>query len=118
MSSKQPYIWDDSEEQFEEKLDMPLDGGIRRFVMALRADGVETFESCEGGEGHAFTEPTIRFYGGAGAGFRAFAIAVDHGLPVFKMGRVYIVEDNVLTGPWWEIVFSRKDDGVKEIPDA
>ena len=32
--------------------------------MILRENGVETVESCQGGAGHAFPEPTIKFSGG------------------------------------------------------
>ena len=42
---------------------LALDEGIREAVAVLVANGVETFESCEGGPGHAFPEPTIRFEG-------------------------------------------------------
>jgi hypothetical protein len=45
-----------------------LDPGIRDVVAALDAEGIETFESCEGGDGHAFSEPTVRFHGEAGEG--------------------------------------------------
>jgi hypothetical protein len=34
--------------------DPPLDPGIRRYVEVLNEAGVETFESCQGGEGHAY----------------------------------------------------------------
>lgn len=44
--------------------DAGLDPGIRDAVVALRRGGVETFESCQGGAGHAYPEPTIRFFGG------------------------------------------------------
>lgn len=42
-----------------------LDPGIKRWVEILNGQGVMTFESCEGGEGHSFPEPTIRFHGNA-----------------------------------------------------
>lgn len=35
-----------------------VDAGIRREVTILSQNGIETFESCEGGPGHAFPEPT------------------------------------------------------------
>lgn len=38
-----------------------LDSGISDYVHKLMKHGVETFESCEGGEGHCFPEPTVRF---------------------------------------------------------
>jgi len=44
-------------------------------VEVLMRNGVETFESCEGGEGHAFHEPTVRFHGSHAEGFRALSIA-------------------------------------------
>jgi hypothetical protein len=87
--------------------DMPLDPGIRRAVLILRRAGIETFESCEGGPGHAFKEPTIRFYGNAWAGYRAFAAAMEHGLPVAELHRVWTERDGALEGPQWQIVFSR-----------
>jgi hypothetical protein len=34
-----------------------LDPGIAPYVDVLDAAGVETFESCEGGDGHAFRNP-------------------------------------------------------------
>ena len=37
--------------------------GIRRAVEILQRFGIETFESCEGGIGHSYTEPTVKFYG-------------------------------------------------------
>jgi hypothetical protein len=50
-----------------------LDPGIREAVERLREAQVETFDSCEGGPGHGFREPTVRFYGDPSEGFRAFA---------------------------------------------
>jgi hypothetical protein len=40
-----------------------LDRGIEKAVRTLQANGIETFESCEGGPRHAYPEPTIRFHG-------------------------------------------------------
>ncbi len=57
-----------------------LDPGIRRYVGALAAAGVETFESCEGGEGHAFQVTDLR--------------------------RVWSIEDGEPVGPNWELTFS------------
>jgi hypothetical protein len=41
----------------------PVDAGIEAIVRVLWSNGVETFESCEGGPGHSFLEPTVRFPG-------------------------------------------------------
>lgn len=88
---------------------LALDEGIRRYVLILRANGIETFESCEGGEGHCYPEPTIRFFGQNTEGFRAFAIAVQNGLPVATLRRYYSVEDGELVGPQWEMTFRTAD---------
>ena len=87
------------------ELDMPLDERIAHAVHVLRAAGVETCESCQGGKGHVFPEPTIQFHGGPGEGFRAYGIAIQNGLPVYGIRRLWTVDDNELTGPVWEMVF-------------
>lgn len=94
---------------YEPATDLPLDPGIRSYVLALRAGGVETFESCEGGPGHAFPEPTIRFHGDRSEGFKAFAVAMGRGLPVYKLRLAYSVDDGLLNGPWWEMTFITTD---------
>ena len=86
-----------------------LDVGIKRAVDVLQANGVETFESCEGGPGHSYAEPTVRFYGNPGAGWRALAVCLDYGLPVSAVRRVWPVLDrNDPTGPYWEVVFRER----------
>ena len=85
---------------------LPLDRWIGYAVKVLRDAGIETYESCQGGKGHAFTDPTVRFHGGPAEGFRAFAAAVECGLPVYAIRRFWAVSDGELTGPHWEIVFS------------
>jgi hypothetical protein len=85
--------------------DPPLDEGIREIVHTLASNGVETFESCEGGSGHSFPEPTVRFEGSAGEGLRALSVALDHRLPVFRLRRSWGIIDGVIHGPWWEMTF-------------
>lgn len=92
-------------ERFDIDGEMPLDAGIRRYVLILRSQGIETFESCEGGRGHAYPEPTIRFHGNASEGFKAVAAAMTFGLPVLSVRRTYDVNDGWLEGPWWEMTF-------------
>lgn len=76
----------------------------------LRAGGVETFESCQGGDGHARPEPTIRFFGNGAAGFHAFAVTNDNGLPVLKLALTYSISDEkLLESPWWEMTFRTMD---------
>ena len=86
-----------------------LDRGIEKAVRLLQAEGVETFESCEGGKGHAFPEPTIRFHGTPEAGWRAMGICLAHGLPILSLRRVwYVLDGNEPTGPHWEITFRER----------
>jgi hypothetical protein len=89
-----------------------LDNGIASYVDVLDAAGIETFESCEGGEGHSFPEPTIRFYGGRGEGFRALAVTLQVGpLPVKALRRSWSVSsDGEPEGPHWELTFWRPTD--------
>ena len=89
--------------------EMPLDPGIRRYVLILRAQGIETFESCQGGNGHSFPEPTVRFFGNSHEGYRAFTAAMNYGLPVLSLRRYYQVVDSQLEGPWWEMTFRTTD---------
>lgn len=84
------------------------DEGIREFVAVLIRGGVETFESCEGGEGHSYPRPTIRFHGKPAAGFHAYSVAVTHQLPVDALSRVWVISDGEPTGPYWEMTFRRK----------
>lgn len=86
--------------------DPPLDSGIRPYVEALAEAGIETYESCDGGAGHAYPEPTIRFHGDRGEGFRALSIATQRQLPVAALRRIWMVIDGEPTGPHWEITFT------------
>ena len=88
------------------KYDPPLDPGISEAVEGLQAAGVETFESCEGGSGHAYPEPTVRFHGEQPEGLRALAAAFEQGLGVTALRRVWEILDGEAVGPWWEMTFS------------
>jgi len=83
----------------------PLDPGIEPAVRALNAAGISTFESCEGGHGHAYPDPTVRFHGDQAEGFRALAAAMQAGLKVAELRRVWPVLEDEPTGPWWELTF-------------
>ena len=92
-------------EQLAPATDLDLDPGIRRAVLVLRSARIATFESCQGGPGQAFPDPTIKFHGSAWEGYRALAVAMEHDLPVLRMQHVYGVVNGQLEGPWWELVF-------------
>lgn len=87
------------------QFEMPLDPGIEQAVLVLREAGVATYESCEGGDDHAFSEPTVRFRGDHAEALRAVATALDHGLPIEALRRCWGVTHGELDGPWWEVTF-------------
>lgn len=83
-----------------------LDPGIAPYVDWLDSMGIETFESCQGGEGHGFYEPTVRFYGDNSEGFRALAVAVQRELPVAELRRYWqVTRAGEPEGPHWEMTF-------------
>ena len=84
----------------------PLDPGIAPFVHHLAESGIETFESCEGGEGHAYPEPTVRFFGGKAEGYRAVSASIEAGFAVSALRRVWPLIDGELTGPYWELTLT------------
>ena len=83
----------------------PLDKGIEREVEILVEGGIETYESCEGGTGHAYLEPTVRFHGERSEGFKALAIALQNDLKPSDLRRIWTIEDGEPTGPDWEMTF-------------
>jgi hypothetical protein len=89
--------------------DPPLDAGIEDAVNKLNRAGIETYESCEGGPGHAYPEPTIRFHGERAEGFRALSVALQNNLPVRGLKRVWGILDGEPVGPTWELTFFAKD---------
>lgn len=92
----------------------PIDVGIVAAVKALRDAGFDTFEACEGGEGHAYAEPTVRFEGDDAAGMRALAVLAH--FPARRVSRSWSVselEDRRAAGqpappPFWEVTFYGK----------
>jgi len=85
-----------------------LDPGIREAVRLLMSAGIETFESCQGGEGHAYSRPTVRFHGHRDEGFRALAVALANGFRVVSLCRVWDIIDGEPTGPHWELEFASR----------
>ena len=82
----------------------PPDIGVTAYLAELIAAGVHTFESCEGGEGHAFRDPTVRFNGDDTEGWRALDVCRAHNFPVRLLQRVWDVDDGP-ADPYWMLVF-------------
>lgn len=82
-----------------------LDRWIRYAVWALHENGVKTYESCQGGKGHAFPEPTVRFEGTRREAFRAVEVAREHGLPVHHLRQFWRLTEQGAENPAWEMTF-------------
>jgi hypothetical protein len=70
-----------------------IDSGILPAVEILNKHGFITFESCQGGKGHYFEMPTVRFIGQEFDLIRAYEICECYGLNVYEAKRVYAKED-------------------------
>ncbi len=70
-----------------------LDKGIKQAVIILNNHRFDTYESCQGGKGHAYPEPTIRFHGTEFDLIKAYEVCKAYGLNVFEVKRVYGKED-------------------------
>lgn len=82
-----------------------LDPGVKPYVHALREQGVQTIESCDGGPGHSYPEPTIAFSGPDGEGWRALSMAIFLQMPVRSLRRSWRMEGGKPIGPEWELTF-------------
>ena len=69
--------------------DHHLDEGIYDAVVLLNKHGFDTWESCQGGDGHCFPEPTVRFWGTEFDLIRAYELCYIQGMNVFAAKRVY-----------------------------
>lgn len=87
----------------------PLDRWVRYAVLVLHSSGVQTYESCQGGRGHAFPEPTVRFEGTEIEAFRAVEVARAHGLPVHHLRQFWRLTDGALEQPAWEMTFHPRE---------
>lgn len=97
--------WHQCSDRSQRQFSTPLDPGIERAVHVLLDNGIETYESCQGGEGHASPYPVVRFYGERYEGLRALSVALMFDLPVFALHRRWVVQDGEPTGPNWELQF-------------
>jgi len=66
-----------------------LDPEIRPAVEILNKHGFKTIESCQGGEGHCFSEPTVCFEGSEFDLIRAYEICEQYNLCLLEGHRVY-----------------------------
>lgn len=82
-----------------------IDAGILHYVNILRVGGIETCQSCQGGPGHCYEEPTVDFLGDRAAGPLAVGVALTYGLPVSELRRVWRMYQGEMTDPVWSMTF-------------
>ena len=95
-------------ERTEAEIIAGLDPGIRDAVIALRGRGIETLDSCQGGEGHALIWPMVSFDSGEEDALSAFRFMIERGFPADRLHKAwYHCPDCYpeLSGPVWEIIF-------------
>jgi hypothetical protein len=84
-----------------------LDVGIRFAVRVLHARGFETCQSCQGGQGHSYPEPTVEMVAGGddALGFGALDALRSYGLPVADVAIVWRVSGSHPFEKLWRITF-------------
>lgn len=85
-----------------------IDEGILGAVKVLRAAGVKTFSSCQGGGypfGHGYSKPTICFDGDEAEGVRAYEVVEAAGFIPFQVARVFYKRGGTWYGDKWEMTF-------------
>ena len=86
-----------------------LDTGIRFAVRVLHAHGFDTCQSCQGGKGHSYDEPTVEMVaqGDDAEGFGALAALRAYGLPVCAVAIVWPVQNGLPYEKNWRITFRK-----------
>jgi len=82
-----------------------VDAGVRYPVRVLHAHGIETAQSCQGGAGHAYHEPTIDLpaQGSDALGFAALAALRDNGVDVLDVALVWSVVGGLPHQKLWRV---------------
>jgi hypothetical protein len=96
-----------------------LDAGIRFAVRVLHAAGFETCQSCQGGKGHPYPDPTIEMVstGDDAMGFGALAALQAYGLPVADISIRWPVRNGLPYERLWAITFYKTmEDRADEKP--
>jgi hypothetical protein len=96
------HIWPDASYK-------DLDVGIRFAVRVLHAAGFETCQSCQGGKGHSYNEPTVEMIATAddSRGFGALDALRGYGLPVNEVAIVWPIRNGYPYEKNWRITFTK-----------
>ncbi len=87
-----------------------LDSGIRFVVRVLHANGIDTQQSCQGGEGHCYLQPTVDVPGlpWDAVGFRVLSCLAGYGLPVDALNYHWPVMHGIPYEAFWRITFFKQ----------
>ena len=89
-----------------------LDPGIRFAVRVLHAYCIDTCQSCQGGDGHAYDHPTVDLIASDDAeGFAAIAVLRRYGLPVCELSIVWNIANGLPYEKLWRITFAKTMEG-------
>jgi len=86
-----------------------LDAGIRLAVRVIHAAGIDTCQSCQGGEGHAYDQPSIDLCasGHDARGFAVLSALTDYGLDVAELQLVWNVKNGLPYEQLWRVTLVR-----------
>lgn len=96
-----------------------LDPGIRFAVRVLHAAGLDTCQSCQGGKGHPYDQPTVEMVatGDDARGFGALAALHSYGLPVADIAIRWPIRHGLPYEKLWTITFYKTmEDRAGEVP--
>jgi hypothetical protein len=82
-----------------------MDPGIIRVVRIFTEHKIETCQSCQGGEGHAYTRPSVDL---TYQPWEALGVASHYGIPVTRISHIWNVDpdsDEPRDSPIWRIEF-------------
>jgi hypothetical protein len=84
-----------------------LDPGIRFAVRVLHAAGFDTCQSCQGGRGHSYDQPTVEMTAGSddAQGFGAVAALQQYGLPIRDLSIIWPMRHGLPFEKNWRITF-------------
>ena len=86
-----PVPWDD------------IDPEIVAALHALADYEIDTFSSCQGGEGHTCTMPEILFLGDDAAGLYAVWLLEAAGFRVWELSRHWDLDFGLPRAPFWRV---------------
>ncbi len=96
-----------------------IDKGIRFAVRVLNAKGIDTQQSCQGGKGHAYNQPSVDIPAtdDDAKGFAALSALRDYGLPVQEVSIIWPVSGSLPTEKFWRVTFFKTmEDRANEKP--